>query len=115
MIIGYGGLQSKIRDMQIDANKKEEGYLGLFKRQLKPGAIQSVDLLATDEGTFWMSPEERDEKRHVCEWWVKQKQKNKQEREGEGEGESFKIKRKRDLYKRNCQGSSKTSRRQWYS
>jgi hypothetical protein len=78
MIRGYGGSQSKMRDTTI---KKEEGYLGPFKRQLEPGAIQSMVFKATDEGPFWMSPEEREEKRHdrEVEGQTKTKKLNKRE------------------------------------
>jgi hypothetical protein len=57
---GYGGTQSRLRPAPI---YQEEGILGPFPRKLAVGDIQRMVFQPTDEGPFWMSPEERHAKR----------------------------------------------------
>jgi len=56
----FGGRQKILRDMAI---KQENGYLGPFKRTLKVGDVQTMRFQSTDEGLFWMTPEEKEQNR----------------------------------------------------
>jgi len=42
--------------------KKEKGYLGPFPSKLKPSDVQSMVFKPSDEGLFWMTPEECESK-----------------------------------------------------
>ncbi len=46
--------------------KETKGYLGpyLHPGMLRPGDIQSMVFGPTDSGPFWMSPEEKEKRRH---------------------------------------------------
>ena len=59
----FGGNQPKMRETKI---KETKGYLGpyLHPDMLRPGDIQSMVFGPTDSGPFWMSPEEKEKRRH---------------------------------------------------
>jgi hypothetical protein len=44
--------------------KKEQGYLGPYPCKLKPGDVQSMIFNEADNGPFWMTREEQENKRH---------------------------------------------------
>ena len=50
-----------MRETQI---KQEKGYLGPYQRILQPGDTQKMIFEGNDVGPFWMSPEERENRRH---------------------------------------------------
>jgi hypothetical protein len=56
----FGGRQKKLCDTEI---KQEDGYLGPFSRTLKVGDIHKMCFQSTDNGPFWMMPEEREQTR----------------------------------------------------
>jgi hypothetical protein len=63
MNAGYGGNQPTMEPSEILA---EEGYLGPIDhpKKLKVGDKQYFVFESTDDGPFWMSPEERERTRH---------------------------------------------------
>jgi hypothetical protein len=61
MTKSFGGNQRKMRDTTI---KKEQGYLGPYPSKLKPGDVQSMVFNEADDGPFWMTREEQENKRH---------------------------------------------------
>ena len=56
----YGGKQSNIRNSLIAA---EHGYLGPYSPRLEQGDTQKMTFDTNDEGPFYLSEKERDEKR----------------------------------------------------
>jgi hypothetical protein len=58
---GYGGAQPQMRESMI---KEHDAYLGIHRRTLNVGDIQSFIFLPTDDGPFWMSEAERVLNRH---------------------------------------------------
>ena len=61
MIKGYGGAQPQMRELMI---KEHDAYLGIHRRTLNVGDIQSFIFLPTDDGPFWLSEAERVLNRH---------------------------------------------------
>jgi hypothetical protein len=61
MTKSFGGKQGKLRDTVI---KQQQGYLGPHDPKLKVGDAQHMIFQPTDEGPFWMTPEEREKRRH---------------------------------------------------
>ena len=58
---GYGGAQPQMRESMI---KYDDGYLGMHRRTVNVGEIQSFIFLSTDDGPFWMSQAEKELNRH---------------------------------------------------
>ena len=61
MLRGYGGSQALMHSSEM---KEVDGYLGSYPRVLEKGDSQSMVFCAADEGPFWMSQEEKEEKRN---------------------------------------------------
>jgi hypothetical protein len=57
---GYGGEQNIMRESII---KGEDGYLGPHNCKLSVGDIQSMVFRSTNNGPYWMTPEEREQTR----------------------------------------------------
>ena len=59
---GYGGEQNKMKDSMI---KSAHGYLGPHDhdRKLKVGNVQSMVFRPSDDGPYWMTPEEQQQTR----------------------------------------------------
>ena len=57
----YGGQQAMLCTSTI---KQQHGYLGPYSCTLKPGDEQSMIFKQGDVGSFWMSEQEHEEKRH---------------------------------------------------
>ncbi len=56
----YGGKQSYLHDTTI---QQEQGYLGNYSRTLMPGDIQKMTFQPGDDGPFYLTPEQREERR----------------------------------------------------
>ncbi len=56
----YSGKQAILGDTLI---KQEKGYLGAHLRTLRPGDIQKMAFQDSDDGPFWMTPIEREQRR----------------------------------------------------
>jgi hypothetical protein len=56
----YGGNQPKMQDTYMP---QEKGYLGPYLHKLHLGDTQSMVFLPSNDGPFWMSAEERENKR----------------------------------------------------
>ena len=56
----YGGKQSYLHDSKIE---REHGYLGNFPRTLKPGDVQKMTFQPGDDGPFYLTPAQREERR----------------------------------------------------
>ena len=62
MGVGYGGLSyPEIHPTKI---KQESGYLGPHPCIFKPGQVHYLLFQYNNNGPFWMTPEEREFKRH---------------------------------------------------
>ena len=61
MTKSFGGAQKQLRDTII---KQEQGYLGPHLPKLKPGDTQSMVFHPHDIGPFWMTQQQREERRH---------------------------------------------------
>ena len=58
---GFGGVQPQMRESTI---KQHNGYLGSHPLTINVGEIQSFTFKSTDDGPFWMSPDQRELNRH---------------------------------------------------
>jgi hypothetical protein len=58
---GFGGVQLQMRESTI---KQHNGYLGSHPLTINVGEIQSFTFKSTDDGPFWMSPDQRELNRH---------------------------------------------------
>jgi hypothetical protein len=54
---GYGGVQLHLRESMI---KDHDGYLGMHRCTFDVGNIQSLNVLPTDDGPFWITKAERE-------------------------------------------------------
>jgi hypothetical protein len=60
MLKSYGGKQAILCDTLI---KQEKGYLGTHLWTLRPGDIQKMAFQDSDDGPFWMTLTEREQRR----------------------------------------------------